>query len=117
MTEEVKKWGAAGAILVQVDYLDAAGNVEESHPERVVTDFLITPTKFAFLSMEQERPDAVQVVGFEPRSDAWVLESDGKRLTIMPLLDKKALLAAKMWKMTERSEAAVEELETLFNEM
>lgn len=121
LTDEVKLWGDAGAILVKVDFLDAGGNVEESLPPRVVTDFRLTPGKFVFLAMETERPDCANIDSFWKEADgSWTLNADGyrKTFTLSPLTDKKQLKTIREWKASvEFPEGAIEELESLFNEM
>lgn len=118
LTEDVKEWAKSGGVLVRVEFLDAAGNVEEQIPDRIATDYRLTPGKFAYLPMEQERPHFAHLSGFWKDGDEWVLQADNKRIYVGPLAYDDQVKEAKQWRSSpEFPDVAIEEMDQVFNEM
>lgn len=116
--DDMKTWGDGGCILVRVEFLDAAGNVNDFLPDSVATDYLLEPHKFAYLSMDGERPHFIEVDGVWKDNAEWVLQSSGRRVRLSPLWDDKQANEAQAWKKsTDYPEELVEEMKRIFDAM
>ncbi|NVJ15178.1 hypothetical protein [Myxococcus sp. AM010] len=103
-----------GGILVRVDFLDAAGFLEQRGIEVPVADLRLANRTLAYFPVEGERPHALAYRSLRPEGDGWALlpVDPTVRLILRPLQTDVQRAAVRAWKRAVRP-AVSEELDSL----
>jgi hypothetical protein len=116
--KEVESWKAKdGAILVRVDFLDAAGNIEEQLPDSVVPEHILKPDAFAYVSVSGERPHFHVLDGFTKDGDELQLMSGRTRLVLSPIWNKEQKQELSQFRREIDPEYLIQQMEGFFNEV
>lgn len=114
--KEIEGWKARdGAVVVRVDFLDAAGNVEESLPEVVAAEHRLKPEAFAYLETYAERPHFHSLDGFQKDGDEVYLFSGDRRIVVSPLWLKEQEQELRTYR--AEVEPQLDELDRIFDAM